>query len=113
MAILGSVLATSYASRIEEAAGDLPTGAAIAARESIGAVAEVASGIGSTAGRALVEAARSGFVAGMDRASFLAAGVALVGAAIAFAFLPPSENADAATLLKSETVEEAHEEVVT
>jgi DHA2 family multidrug resistance protein-like MFS transporter len=111
VAILGSVLATTYASRIGEATQSLPARAAIASRESIGAAAEVASGVGGTAGRALLEAARLGFVAGMDHASLLAAGVALVGAAVAFTFLP-AEKSEAATSHKGDTVEKAHKEKV-
>jgi EmrB/QacA subfamily drug resistance transporter len=88
VAILGSLLATTYATRVKSAASGLPGWAADTISESIGTATWIASQVGGESGQTLLETAREAFVGGMGEASLVAAAVTLAGAAIAFAFLP-------------------------
>jgi hypothetical protein len=100
VAILGSVLAGGYRSGVGGATEGLPGPAAEVARDTVGGALHVASQ-SPDGSPALVEAAQSAFVGGMHTTAFVAAGVALVGAAIALRFLPSRDGrpeADAAQL---------------
>jgi EmrB/QacA subfamily drug resistance transporter len=90
VAILGSILSSTYASRMTTALSGhaVPAAAASAAKNSIGGALAVATAVGGDAGRALAAAARNAFVAGMHPAVLAAAAVALVGALIVIVFLP-------------------------
>jgi EmrB/QacA subfamily drug resistance transporter len=90
VAILGSILSSTYASRMTTALSGhaVPAAAASAAKNSIGGALAVATAVGGDAGRALAGAARNAFVAGMHPAVLAAAAVALVGALIVIVFLP-------------------------
>jgi hypothetical protein len=92
IAVLGSVLASSYSGGMDGAVAGLPDGAAAAASDSVGAAHAVAAELGSTS---LVTAANSAFVDAMATTASIAAAVAIVGALIAAAFLP-ARSADAA-----------------
>jgi EmrB/QacA subfamily drug resistance transporter len=98
VAVLGSVLWTAYRSSMEAATAALPFGAADAARDSIGAAMEVAARLGGPEREALSLAARSSFVQAMSAAVLLAAGVALLGAAVAVTVLPSRKRELAATI---------------
>ncbi|MGH3668554.1 MAG: MFS transporter, partial [Acidimicrobiia bacterium] len=87
VAILGSILASSYASSMVPAVSTLPAEAADAASDSIGGALAVAQAVGD-AGAALVEAARAAFIDGMGVAIWVAAGVTLAGAIVTWLFLP-------------------------
>ena len=87
VAVLGSLVSTSYASGMDGATAALPPEAAEAASDSVGAAHGVAAEIGG-AGAQLIAAADQSFVDAMSTASTLAAGVALIGALLALAFLP-------------------------
>jgi EmrB/QacA subfamily drug resistance transporter len=87
VAILGSVLASSYSAAMAPVVAGLPQVAADLAMDSVGGAARVASQIGE-AGAALVQAASSAFVDGMGNAVLVASGVALLGAIVAAVFLP-------------------------
>jgi MFS transporter, DHA2 family, multidrug resistance protein len=87
VAVLGSVLSTGYASGMEDATAALPPEAAEAASDSVGAAHGVAEQLGG-AGAKLIATADQSFVDAMNTASTVAAGVALVGALLALAFLP-------------------------
>lgn len=87
VAVLGSILASSYASSMAPEASSLPPEAAAAASDSIGGALRVAAGIGESAAP-LVEAAKSAFIDGMGNAIWVAAGVALIGAVLTWLFLP-------------------------
>jgi EmrB/QacA subfamily drug resistance transporter len=88
VAILGSVLTTSYSSRIDNVASALPPAQAAMVRDSIGAAAEVARRIGGFNGNLLMSGANAAFVHAMDVTLVTASGVALIGALISLAFLP-------------------------
>lgn len=93
VAVLGSVLSSSYREAIAPALTALPGQVADAARESIGAALAVAGQIGAEAAP-LAEAARSAFTDAMGTTALLAAGVALAGAIIVSIFLPARESTE-------------------
>ena len=89
VAVLGSVLASGYGGSMDgEAVAGLPADAAEAASDSVGGAHEVAAQMGGEAAGRLVHLADRAFVDAMTTTALLAAGVALVGALIAAAFLP-------------------------
>jgi EmrB/QacA subfamily drug resistance transporter len=88
VAVIGSILSTSYRGSIEGALAQLPAQAAQAARESIGGATQVALQLGGQPGEALSTAANDAFVQGMHEAFLLAAGVALASSLLALLFLP-------------------------
>ncbi len=99
VAILGSILSTSYSSHIANVASALPAAQAAMVRDSIGAAAEVAQRIGGFDGNLLMTGANSAFIRAMDITLVAAAGVAMFGALISLAFLParePEEEPDQA-----------------
>jgi MFS transporter, DHA2 family, multidrug resistance protein len=83
VAVLGTVLASVYRSHLTVTG--LPAAAAAAARSSVVAGVRVAHAAGSAA---LLEAARSAFVQGLDTMLWVCAGIALVSAILAVIFLP-------------------------
>lgn len=92
VAIVGSVMSSFYGHRVEEAfeRAGAPAPAVEAARDGLGQALEVARRIGPAAD-GLVEEAREAFVAGLHRGVLVAAGAALLGAAIALVWLPARE----------------------
>ena len=81
VAILGSLLASTYASSLGDA---VPA----AAKASVGAALDLARGLGGAEGASLAASARSAYVDGMGVGVLVAAGVALLGSVIALVFLP-------------------------
>jgi EmrB/QacA subfamily drug resistance transporter len=102
VAVVGSVFASQYAARLGEllAATPVPAEALAAAQESVFAGAAVAGQAGETAGPqagALVrDAVDQAFLAGFHAGSWVAAGVVLAGAVLAWRFLP-ARGAEAPT----------------
>ena len=97
VAILGSVLSTSYSSRIGDIASALPAAQASMVRDSIGAAAEVAQKVGGFDGNLLMSGASNAFIHAMDVTLVVAAAVAMLGALLSLAFLPArasEENED-------------------
>jgi EmrB/QacA subfamily drug resistance transporter len=86
VAVLGSVLASAYATGMDGAATGLPAEAAAAATDSVGAAHGVAAQMGGSAH--LVGAANDAFISAMSTTAGIAAAIALVGALIAATFLP-------------------------
>ncbi len=87
VAVLGSVLASTYGRALAPAVRGLPAPLVAAASNSIGAATGIAEHHGA-AGRALLVAARAAFVQAMCTAVLVAVGVALVGVVVALRFLP-------------------------
>jgi len=89
VAVLGSLLASGYASTLGETfpGGLLPPEVTGVVRESVGAALQVAAEMGP-AGEGLALAARGAFVDAMGTGVVVAAGAALVGALISALFLP-------------------------
>jgi EmrB/QacA subfamily drug resistance transporter len=100
IAVLGSVLGSSYGSGMSDATAGLPDEAAEAASDSVGAAHEIAAQLGA-AGSRLVDVSNSAFVDAMTTTAMLATGVALIGALIAAFFLPAragGESSEASAL---------------
>ncbi|MCU1375211.1 MAG: drug resistance transporter [Actinomycetia bacterium] len=90
VAVLGSIASSGYAHSIGKVIDGtaMPASAAHAVKDSLGGALQVAGRIGGQPGAALTDAARHAFVDGMGVTLLIAAGVALLGAVIALAFLP-------------------------
>jgi predicted MFS family arabinose efflux permease len=88
VAVLGSLLSSRYRGDMEGAVSQLPTAAGEAAQDSLSAALAIAGRAGSPQ---LAEAAQQAFVSGMHLAAAAAAGVALLGAVIAFVVIPAFE----------------------
>lgn len=88
VAVLGSILSSSYAAAMVPAVAGLPAPAAATAGDSIGGAVAVAGQVGGSSGAALMESAKVAFANGMGDALVVAACVAFAGALIALFFLP-------------------------
>jgi EmrB/QacA subfamily drug resistance transporter len=87
VAVLGSIVSTSYGSSMDDPTKQLPHDAAEAASDSVSGAHEVATHMNNGADQ-LIAVADQAFIDAMTTAAGVAAGVALVGALIAAAFLP-------------------------
>jgi hypothetical protein len=103
VAIVGSILSSSYSSHMAAAVKGLPPQAAAAARNSVGTATAVAHQAGA-AGATLLHAAHTAFVNAMGDAVLVASGVALLGALVSLIWLParPLEEAPAARRFAAE-----------
>jgi EmrB/QacA subfamily drug resistance transporter len=90
VAIIGSVLASTYGTKVGDAvAGQpLPAGVASDAENSLGFALETASRLGGPAGNALAETARTAFVDGMHQGYLVGAAALIIGAIAALIWLP-------------------------
>jgi hypothetical protein len=92
VAVMGSLLASAYGSKMTEFLAGLPVAvpeaAASAIEDSVGAAVNVGAGLPGPAGSALTRAAQSAYVESMGTSLWVAAGVALIGAVIALVALP-------------------------
>ncbi|WP_443080961.1 MFS transporter [Streptomyces sp. PTD9-10] len=95
VAVLGSLLSTTYRNGIDGHLDVLPTSDRHAAGESLQATLTVAEKLGS-AGRALVQPAHDAFIHAMHITAMGSAAVALVGAVVVLVFLPGKDAAVAA-----------------
>jgi EmrB/QacA subfamily drug resistance transporter len=104
VAVIGSLMSSFYGARVlAELPAALPDPARDAASDSVGAAMVVGAQIGR-AGDAVVVAAREAFVYAMSRASWVAAAIGVVGALVAWRFLP-ARAADAAEREHGEPVD--------
>jgi EmrB/QacA subfamily drug resistance transporter len=87
VAILGSILATVYASRLGNATAALPAQAAKAAEDSVGTALQVAEEMGAQ-GTDLAQAAKAAFIDGMSIDLVIGAAVTLAGAVAVLSRLP-------------------------
>ena len=95
VAVLGSLLSTSYRKGINGHLGVVPASARHAAGESVQATLAVAEKLGP-AGRALVQPANDAFIHAMHVAAAGSATVTLIGAVVVLIFLPGKNTAPAA-----------------
>jgi EmrB/QacA subfamily drug resistance transporter len=93
LAVLGSLLATRYNTRID--ALPIPGPARDAARSSIGGALHVARAVGGDAGHRLVDAARAGFASGIQFATLVGAVVVAGAVVVVVLFLPNRAPDDA------------------
>lgn len=96
VAILGSLLASSYDRDLGPALSGAPAPLAEAARSSLGGALAVAEQLGGGAGDALAEAARAAFVDGLGLAVTVGALAALAGAAFVATYLTGGSGVDVA-----------------
>ena len=87
VAVLGSILTSTYTDAMEPTVRELPPALAEQAGHSLGDALRVAGELGAQAGQ-VVDAGRQAFVDGMSRGLLTGAGVALVGALVASRLLP-------------------------
>lgn len=107
VAVLGSLFATFYASKMSSSVAGLPEPQAHLAEDSIGGTLAVAAQIGGEPGRMLVEAANAGFVDAMGVAFIAAAAVAFAGALVSLIFLPAREQGEAEAHVDTVDIPEA------
>ena len=93
IAVLGSALASAYASTMDGASAGLSGDAAAAASDSVGGAHAVAAQTGGSAGADLVATANQAFVDAMSTTAGIAAAIAIAGALIAAVFLPARARA--------------------
>ena len=91
VAVLGSVVSSTYAANMDEPTARLPHGAAEAASDSVGAAHEVAAQMGDKAA-SFIATSNQAFVDAMTTSASVAAGVALLGALVAVVYLPSRET---------------------
>ncbi len=88
VAIVGSMLSSLYSTNLNsKLPADVPTQVRDAADQSVGAALQVSAQLGKV-GAPLADTARESFVYTMSRASLVTAAVAVVGALLAWRFLP-------------------------
>jgi EmrB/QacA subfamily drug resistance transporter len=92
VAVLGSILASSYSAAIQPAHRSAPPQLAQTAGDSIGAAATIAAQLGPQ-GQGLLQAARSAFIQGMSDAVQVGAGAAALAALLVLLFLPARATA--------------------
>jgi len=88
-AVIGSVMYTIYASRVAEAVAGLPPDVADAARNSIGAAAQIAASLPPELGAPLAETASIAFTDAIGLAVLIGAGIALVASVLVAKSMPP------------------------
>ena len=92
VAILGSLVASHYTSAVASIAAQLPAQAAAFVSDSVGGALGVAKQLPPALASQVAATARSAFVESMDLAVYVAAGIAVLGAAVAGLFLPAHET---------------------
>ena len=111
VAVIGSLVGSLYATRVEDATDALPADQAAAASDSVGAAVAIAERLPDGAGTALHHAATNGYTDALGIGLVVAAAVALAGAAIVARLLPahhrPAEAAHPAPLPSMTPVEVA------
>jgi predicted MFS family arabinose efflux permease len=86
--IFGSIMSSVYASSMTDAVVGLPTAAADAASNQIGAALQVAGSLEDGAGGELVTASKQAFIDGASSVYIIAGIVALIGMAFVVKFMP-------------------------
>lgn len=92
VAVIGSVINSTYSSGMTSATSGLPEPAASAAQDSVGAATQIAASLPGAAGDALVQAAGTAFVDAMGAALLVGAGVVVIGAILVARFLPAAHR---------------------
>ena len=101
VAVVGSLLSSIYGGRfLDNVPAGVPASARQAADGSLGAALGVSGQLGR-AGAGIADAAREAFVYAMSRASLVMAVIAVVGAFVAWRFLPARATADEAVVQRA------------
>jgi MFS family permease len=89
VAVLGSVAASAYASRLADALpGGLPATVTSVAKSSVGAAVQISQSLPAGLGTPLQDAAKTAFVAATSEALLIAAGVVFLAAAFVGRYMP-------------------------
>ncbi len=88
VAVMGSISASQYASRIDSIASGLPAQVEQAARGSLAGAIQAAQGLPGAAGRALTAGADAAFIDGVHLAVTIGAALAIVSGCIVLRYLP-------------------------
>jgi EmrB/QacA subfamily drug resistance transporter len=88
VAILGSIMSSSYSASIVRSLRSLPGPLMAAAKSGVGATIPIGAQIGGPTGQAIIAAAKAAFIHAMDRGLEVGAAVALGGALVAALWLP-------------------------
>jgi MFS family permease len=91
-AIIGSLIASLYATRISDDVASVPEPARSAAKDSIGQANAVAAGLPKDQGASLIDSAASAFTGALGIGFAVAAGVALLGAVAVRRWLPATQQ---------------------
>jgi predicted MFS family arabinose efflux permease len=104
VAIMGSVLATSYRPGVNDKLAGLGLAPDVVAqaRDSVGGAVQAAQGLPDAVGRLVSFAGRSEFVDGFHTTLLLAAAVSLIAAGVVFLFLPARATDHVAAELEAE-----------
>ena len=105
IAIMGSILSTSFNHALAPVTAQLPPQAATVAHDSIGGAFVVAQQLGGNTGQLILTTARSGFIHAMSLSALTGAGVAVAAAALVLLLLPAFETQPAVDV--AQAVEEA------
>jgi hypothetical protein len=111
VAIVGSVMSSTYASKIGDLFAGTPSAGSVAeqtAQDSLGGALAIAAEAPGALGETLAAVAKSAFVDGMHTGVLVAAGAALLGAVVAAIWLPAHASKES---LESQAVEFADENV--
>lgn len=114
VAVFGSIVSSGYRDGLGWRLADLPGGVAglppaagAAVRDSIGSASLAASQLPGETGKAVIEAARQAFVAGMSTSAIVGSVVVAIGAVIVLAWLPGRTRAPAAMPVASPSADRA------
>ncbi|MFE7188218.1 MFS transporter [Kitasatospora sp. NPDC057541] len=88
VAVLGSLLASVYAGRLDDKGGDFPEGVVDRAGESLGALDSATAGLDGDVGRRLLDIGHVSFVDALHTAMTVGAVLAVISALVVFALLP-------------------------
>ena len=88
VAVVGSVINTVFGYRMSEVVAGLPTEAAEAASDSVGAASRIASMLPSEIAVGLIATAKSGFTDALGVAVLVAGAIAVIGAVLVARFMP-------------------------
>ena len=106
VAVVGSLVASLYSSRVEDATAALPPESAQAASDSVGAAVAVAEQIPGDAGSSLAHAATVAYTDALGMGLLAGAAASFVGVALVLRFLPARHRpAKAAGVVSVQVVE--------
>jgi Na+/melibiose symporter-like transporter len=92
IAIIGSIMFSTYASRVTEAVAGLPVELAEAAKDSVGAAVGVAASLPGEAGQALFSAAGEAFADALGIVGIWSASIAVIAALLVAKFMPSRDE---------------------
>ena len=107
VAVIGSLVGSLYATRVEDATAGLPPGPAAAASDSVAAAVAVGEQLPGSTGTALTHAAAGAYTDALGLGLLVAAGVAFAGVVLVSRFLPAKHRDAAAPRVATPPVADA------